>query len=170
MQQLIHITVTGLTANDGWVRYQSNISVNLSITKRFTVSKQRSGKPGSAGKGIKGTPKSQYQVSESGTTAPTVTWSDVVPETKEGQFLWTKTVTEYTDGTSTTGYSVAYIGKNGTNGTNGTDGNGVIGTEVTYQASNNGTTPPTGEWSTTPPSCKRRTVHLDKSCHKIQQK
>lgn len=147
-------TVTGLTADDGWVDIKATYLVNLSITKRFTVSKQRSGKPGSAGKGIKGTPKSQYQVSESGTTAPTVTWSDVVPETKEGQFLWTKTVTEYTDGTSTTGYSVAYIGKNGTNGTNGTDGNGVIGTEVTYQASNNGTTPPTGEWSTTPPSAK----------------
>ena len=147
-------TVTGLTADDGWVDIKATYLVNLSITKRFTVSKQRSGKPGSAGKGIKGTPKSQYQVSESGTTAPTVTWSDVVPETKEGQFLWTKTVTEYTDGTSTTGYSVAYIGKNGTNGTNGTDGNGVIGTEVTYQASNNGTTPPTGEWSATPPSAK----------------
>jgi hypothetical protein len=147
-------TVTGLTADDGWVDIKATYLVNLSITKRFTVSKQRSGKPGSAGKGIKGTPKSQYQVSESGTTAPTATWSDVVPKTKEGQFLWTKTVTEYTDGTSTTGYSVAYIGKNGTNGTNGTDGNGVIGTEVTYQASNNGTTPPTGEWSTTPPSAK----------------
>lgn len=147
-------TVTGLTADDGWIDIKATYLANLSITKRFTVSKQRSGKPGSAGKGIKGTPKSQYQVSESGTTAPTVTWSDVVPETKEGQFLWTKTVTEYTDGTSTTGYSVAYIGKNGTNGTNGTDGNGVIGTEVTYQASNNGTTPPTGEWSTTPPSAK----------------
>ena len=147
-------TVTGLTADNGWVDIKTTYLNSLSVTKRFTLSKQKTGKTGDTGKGIKGTPKSQYQVSESGTTAPTGTWSDTVPKTKEGQFLWTKTVTEYTDGTSTTGYSVAYIGKNGANGTNGTDGNGVIGTEVTYQASNNGTTPPTGEWSATPPSAK----------------
>lgn len=147
-------TVTGLSADNGWVDIKTTYLNSLSVTKRFTLSKQKTGKTGDTGKGIKGTPKSQYQVSESGTTAPTGTWSDTVPKTKEGQFLWTKTVTEYTDGTSTTGYSVAYIGKNGANGTNGTDGNGVIGTEVTYQASNNGTTPPTGEWSATPPSAK----------------
>lgn len=147
-------TVTGLTADNGWVDIKTTYLNSLSVTKRFTLSKQKTGKTGDTGKGIKGTPKSQYQVSESGTTAPTGTWLNTVPEAKEGKFLWTKTVTEYTDGTSTTGYSVAYIGKNGTNGTNGTDGNGVIGTEVTYQASNNGTTPPTGEWNATPPSAK----------------
>lgn len=147
-------TVTGLTADNGWVDIKTTYLNSLSVTKRFTLSKQKTGKTGDTGKGIKGTPKSQYQVSESGTTSPTGTWLNTVPEAKEGKFLWTKTVTEYTDGTSTTGYSVAYIGKNGTNGTNGTDGNGVIGTEVTYQASNNGTTPPTGEWNATPPSAK----------------
>lgn len=147
-------TVTGLTADNGWVDIKTTYLNSLSVTKRFTLSKQKTGKTGDTGKGIKGTPKSQYQVSESGATAPTGTWLNTVPEAKEGKFLWTKTVTEYTDGTSTTGYSVAYIGKNGTNGTNGTDGNGVIGTEVTYQASNNGTTPPTGEWNATPPSAK----------------
>ncbi len=140
--------VTALSADNGWVDIKATYLDNLAVTKRFTISKQKTGKTGNTGKGIKGTPKSQYQVSASGTTAPTGTWLDSVPETKEGQFLWTKTVTEYTDGTSTTGYSVSYIGKNGTNG------NGVVSTEVTYQASNNGTTPPTGEWNTTPPSAK----------------
>lgn len=141
-------TVKGLTANDGWVDIKATYLINLSITKRFTISKQRSGKPGSAGKGIKGTPKSQYQVSESGTTTPTDAWSDTIPTVPEGKYLWTKTVTEYTDGTSTTGYSVSHIGKNGT------EGNGVTGTEVAYQASDNGTTPPTGEWSKNPPESK----------------
>lgn len=141
-------TVKGLTADDGWVDIKATYLINLSITKRFTISKQRSGKPGSAGKGIKGTPKSQYQVSESGTTTPTDAWSDTIPTVPEGKYLWTKTVTEYTDGTSTTGYSVSHIGKNGT------EGNGVTGTEVAYQASDNGTTPPTGEWSKNPPESK----------------
>ncbi|MBU5480882.1 hypothetical protein [Blautia sp. MSJ-19] len=141
-------TVKGLTADDGWVDIKATYLSNLSITKRFTISKQRSGKPGSAGKGIKGTPKSQYQVSESGTTAPTGAWSDTIPTVPEGKYLWTKTVTEYTDGTSTTGYSVSHIGKNGA------EGNGVTGTEVAYQASDNGTTPPTGEWSKNPPESK----------------
>lgn len=63
-----------------------------------------------------------YQVSTSGTTVPTGTWSTTVPSVPQGQFLWTKTYVLYADGTSTTSYSVSYNAKNGTNGTNGTDG------------------------------------------------
>lgn len=35
--------------------------------------------------------------------------------------MWTKTVVTYSDGKSTTSYSVSYKGTNGTNGTNGKD-------------------------------------------------
>lgn len=62
-----------------------------------------------------------YQVSSSGTTTPTGTWGTSVPSVPNGQFLWTKTVVTYSDGKSTTSYSVAYKGTNGTNGTNGKD-------------------------------------------------
>lgn len=62
-----------------------------------------------------------YQASSSGTTTPTDTWSNTVPTVSKGQFLWTKTVVTYSDGKSTTSYSVSYMGTNGTNGTNGAD-------------------------------------------------
>lgn len=62
-----------------------------------------------------------YQVSSSGTTTPTGTWGTSVPSVPNGQFLWTKTVVTYSDGKSTTSYSVAYKGTNGINGTNGKD-------------------------------------------------
>lgn len=57
-----------------------------------------------------------YQASSSGTTAPTGTWSTSVPSVSNGQYLWTKTVVNYSDGKSTTSYSVSYKGTNGTNG------------------------------------------------------
>lgn len=62
-----------------------------------------------------------YQASTSGTTKPTGTWSETVPTVANGQFLWTKTVVTYSDGKSTTSYSVSYKGTNGTNGKNGAD-------------------------------------------------
>lgn len=39
-------TVTGLSADDGWVDIKATYLINLSITKRFTISKQKSGKNG----------------------------------------------------------------------------------------------------------------------------
>lgn len=57
-----------------------------------------------------------YQASNSGTATPTGTWSTTVPTVSNGQFLWTKTVVTYSDGKSTTSYSVSYKGTNGTNG------------------------------------------------------
>lgn len=57
-----------------------------------------------------------YQTSTSGTTAPTGTWSSTVPSVSNGQYLWTKTYVKYSDGKSTTSYSVAYKGTDGDNG------------------------------------------------------
>lgn len=54
-----------------------------------------------------------YQVSSSGTTVPTGTWSASIPTYNQGQYLWTKTYVKYSDGKSTTSYSVAYKGVDG---------------------------------------------------------
>lgn len=62
-----------------------------------------------------------YQASSSGTTAPTGTWSTSVPTVSNGQFLWTRTIVNYSDGKSTTSYSVSYKGTNGTDGNDGAD-------------------------------------------------
>lgn len=105
---------------------------------------------GKDGTSIKITSKSvTYQTSTSGTTAPTGTWQTTVPTVNNGQYLWTKTTVQYSDGNKTEAYSVSYKGTNGTNGTSVT----VSKTEVTYQVSASGTTAPTGTWSTTMPSC-----------------
>ena len=108
------------------------------------------GQKGQDGTSVKITSKSvTYQTSTSGTTAPTGTWSTTVPTVNNGQYLWTKTTVQYSDGNKTEAYSVSYKGTNGTNGTSVT----VSKTEVTYQVSTSGTTAPTGTWSTTMPSC-----------------
>ena len=86
-----------------------------------------------------------YQAGTSGTTKPTGTWSTSVPSVSAGQYLWTKTVVAYSDGTSTESYSVARQGANGTGVT-------ISSTSVTYQAGTSETTAPTGTWSTTIPS------------------
>lgn len=62
-----------------------------------------------------------YQVSASGTTTPTGNWVETVPTVPNGQFLWTRTIVTYSDGQSTTSYSVSYKGTNGANGKNGAD-------------------------------------------------
>lgn len=123
------------------------------VKKQFSWSCGKQGPQGVKGQdgtSIKITSKSvTYQTSTSGTTAPTGTWQTTVPTVNNGQYLWTKTTVQYSDGNKTEAYSVSYKGTNGTNGTSVT----VSKTEVTYQVSVSGTTAPTGTWSTTMPSC-----------------
>lgn len=45
-----------------------------------------------------------YAVSTSDAEEPTSGWSDTIPDVPAGQYLWTKTVLTYTDGTSETKY------------------------------------------------------------------
>ena len=116
-----------------------------------------SGTDGVAGKdgiGIKSTAVS-YQASTNGTTAPTGTWSTTVPTVAKGSYLWTRTIWTYTDNTTETGYSVAYVGTNGNDGTNGVagkDGVGMKSTTITYAQSTSGTVAPTTGYTTTVPS------------------
>lgn len=123
------------------------------VKKQFSWSCGKQGPQGVKGQdgtSIKITSKSvTYQTSTSGTTTPTGTWSTTVPTVNNGQYLWTKTTVQYSDGNKTEAYSVSYKGTNGTNGTSVT----VSKTEVTYQVSASGTTAPTGTWQATMPSC-----------------
>lgn len=99
-----------------------------------------------------------YAISDSGTVPPPPNeWSESIPSLQPGKYLWTRTVTEYSDGESSIAYGVSYQGENGTNGTDGingtdgTDGIGIASSNVDYQVSDSGVTPPTGEWSDTVP-------------------
>ena len=116
-----------------------------------------SGRDGVAGKdglGIKSTAIA-YQLSSSGTTTPTGTWSTAVPALAKGQYLWTRTTLTYTDNSSEPVYSVSYVAKDGNNGSDGVagkDGVGIKSTTITYATSTSGTSAPTSGWVSTPPA------------------
>lgn len=93
-------------------------------TKTYIAKDGNNGSDGIAGKdgvGILST-SIAYQASTSGTVVPTGTWSSQVPSVPNGQFLWTRTVWNYTDSTSETGYSVAKMGETGPQGPKGDTG------------------------------------------------
>ncbi|MCI7292934.1 MAG: hypothetical protein MR565_03630 [Butyricimonas virosa] len=125
-----------------------------SFTDVFTLAKLAdgaAGKPGTDGKGISSTAVT-YQASTNGTTVPTGTWENTIPSVSANQYLWTRTIITYTDNTTSTSYSIGKMGANGMKGDKGDAGRGISSTAVTYQASTNGTTVPSGTWETTIPS------------------
>lgn len=73
---------------------------------------------GSDGRGIKDT-DTTYVLSDQGVNPPQSGWSESIPAIVEGKYLWSRTITTYTDNTQDTIYTVTYIGKNGNDGKNG---------------------------------------------------
>jgi len=84
-----------------------------------------------------------YQKSTSGTIIPTGSWLTSIPSLNDGEYLWTRTLFTYTDGTTTSAYNVSR---------NGTAGLGISRTDVHYQKSTSGTVAPTGTWTVTIPN------------------
>lgn len=61
--------------------------------------------------------KTEYAKSTQGTSSSSVTgWSITIPTVPQGQYLWTKVTTAYSDGTSTVSYGVSYNAEDGTDG------------------------------------------------------
>ena len=148
----ITITATSALTKSGTITIPIVVNGDITINKTFSYSIAFKGQTGQNGTSVTVRSTSvTYQVGASGTTKPTGEWKTEVPSVPNGQFLWTKTVVNYSDGKSTEAYSVSYKGTNGTNGSNGTSVT-VSSTSVTYQAGTSGTTPPTGAWSPTVPN------------------
>lgn len=55
----------------------------------------------------------EYQAGTNGTTAPTGTWSSVIPAVQEGRFLWTRVTLTFASGATAAFYSVGKIGERG---------------------------------------------------------
>lgn len=137
-------TVTGApqgmsvqTANNGTTSAKITVSVTPSLKQRQGVLKIPVSVDGKSftkdfswslalkGEAVtvdKGKSSVTYQTSTNYTTPPTGQWLTAVPSVPNGHYLWTRTIVAYTDGNSTTAYSVARQGVNGTDGTNGTNG------------------------------------------------
>lgn len=113
------------------------------------VTKVYDGEDGNDGVGIASDPEITYQGSASGTNKPTGTWSTTIPEVPAGQFLWTKTVTTYTNNTNSTAYTVAKMGSDGKPGSNGVS---VSSVAEEYYVSTSAIEQTGGEWSTTVPN------------------
>ncbi len=84
-----------------------------------------------------------YAQSSGGTVAPTSGWQTSPPTATQGMFMWTRIVQTFSDGKTSTSYSVAY---NGTNGVKGDDGtmiyaicNTAAGTAAKVAQTQNGT-------------------------------
>lgn len=135
----------------------ANEDVETSAPAVLTGNAGTPGADGTPGRGMLNT-LTTYQAGSSATTPPTGTWLSSPPSTTVGQYLWTRTVITWTDSTTSTAYSVAAHGATGPKGddgvpgSDGADGKGIVSTTITYQASANGTTIPTGTWSSTIPS------------------
>ena len=100
------------------------------------------GPPGESGVGIAST-EIRYQASNSGTTTPTGTWQTSIPQLSDGQYLWTRTIINYTDGTNSTSYSVSK---------SGTEGTGIESITSEYYLSTSKDSPTGGSWSSTAPT------------------
>ncbi|MHC3890664.1 interleukin-like EMT inducer domain-containing protein, partial [Streptococcus thermophilus] len=87
------------------------------------------------------------------------------------QYLWTKTVWDYTDNTNETGYSVAKMGEIGPKGEDGTDAPTITVKSYTYSAGSR------AEIELTGPNAFKETVHnrghnvwvLDATTHKLKE-
>lgn len=86
----------------------------------------------------------KYASSTSGTIHPLKGWQITVPEVKEGNYLWTWTHVEYSDGNHTDAYSVSRMG---------IDGKGIAESNVTYCEKSTNVSPeniPENEWGDFP--------------------
>lgn len=113
----ITITATSALTKSGTITIPIVVDGDITINKTFSFSIAFKGQTGQNGTSVTVSSTSvTYQVGTSGTTPPTGTWSTTVPNVANGQYLWTKTVVNYSDGKHTESYSVSYKGTNGTNG------------------------------------------------------
>lgn len=84
-----------------------------------------------------------YQKSKGGTTPPTGEWAEDIPATADDEFLWTRTVVLYSDGKSTTSYSVS---RNGKPGDPGKDATTIVSKDVKYAKSKTAEQPDDSEF------------------------
>lgn len=74
----------------------------------------------------------RYAASTSGTSHPTLGWSEKIPSVSNGNYLWTWTHVEYSDDTTTDAYSVSRMG---------IDGKGIQSSKVTYSQQKDNVSP-----------------------------
>ena len=119
------------------------VTYPISTVLYLTWSKVNSG---AMGVGIKSTTVA-YGVSSSASTKPADTaWQSTIPTVAEGQYLWTRTIIDYTDDSIADTVTYTYA-KQGTQGNAGSAGSSVTVSSIQYQEGASATVAPTGTWS-----------------------
>lgn len=104
----IDSTITGEPGTDASVE---NVGTTGDQRWRITIPK---GDTGDQGESITvSSTVIEYQEGASGTTAPTGAWSSTVPSVTQGNFLWTRVTTTFSDGATAVSYSVSRMGVDG---------------------------------------------------------
>lgn len=138
----------GLTADTATVLVTATPKEGLTLESTMSLYKV---KPGPQGDSITILSKSvMYQASTNGTTPPTGTWSTAIPLVSQGEYLWCRTVINYSDGSSTTSYSVS---RNGTGVT-------VVSNQIRYAKGNYPTQPDDSAFTLTAPGTLTKGEYL----------
>ena len=132
-------------SNDGTITIPITSPVNTNL--KLSWSKVNSGATGAMGVGIKSTTVT-YGISDSASTQPADTsWQSTIPVVAEGKYLWTRTITDYTDDTIADTVTYTYA-KQGVKGDTGLSGSSVTISSIQYQEGESATIAPTGGvWS-----------------------
>lgn len=93
----------------------------------------------------------EYAKSSSNATAPTSGWQTTAPTWEDGKYIWSRTKTVLTDGSTEYTKAVCITGGKGASGTNGI---GVKSIVEQYYLSSSPTSQSGGSWSTTRPTWK----------------
>lgn len=97
------------------ITYADGSTSTFNVTNGEKGDQGIQGVQGPAGEDITITSTSvQYQEWTSGTQYPTGTWVNNPPAVAQGNYLWTRTIVNYSDGGQTVSYSVARMGIDGT--------------------------------------------------------
>lgn len=106
------LTVNATDFEDIWsVTVEAYVNGELVSSYPLTFTDTVDGEAGADGVGVDSTVIT-YSQSSSGTNIPN-DWTEILPEVSAGNYLWTRTVWNYTDSTVKTGYSVAKMGEDG---------------------------------------------------------
>lgn len=93
-----------------------------------------------------------YYLSTSNTAQSGGSWSTTVPTWADGKYMWSKTKTTLSDGTTTETKPVCITGAKGSTGSTGATGKGVASITAEYYLSTSKTAQTGGSWVTTAPA------------------
>ena len=127
------------TASPGqylWTKTVTTYSDGKSATS-YTYALQ--GEKGATGTSVTVSKTETTYTTSANTTQPTSGWSTTIPNVAAGNYLWTKTVTTYSDGKTATSYTYALQGEKGDKGDKGDTGAAGADAITLTVTSSNGT-------------------------------